>query len=354
MSKTKSYFIATFGCQMNEADSERIRAKLEKQDLIQASEIKAADLVVINSCVVRQSAENRVYGLIRNLKTETKSLKPKIVLTGCLADWALRDKSGKNLRALKRKIGPKIEIKLIEDLSPFNTAQKRTHDDIALIPISNGCNHFCSYCIVPYARGKEVYFKARKILSEVKKTIQSNHKQILLLGQNVNAWKGKRLIKTFPQLLSEIAQINNSIKISFLSSNPWDFSHQLIDVIAKHKTISKKIHLPLQSGSNRILKLMNREYTQADYLTLVKKIKTKIPEANFTTDIIIGFPTETNKDFQDTVDVCKKIGFKKAFLNKYSPRPGTLASTKYPDDIPMKVKKSRWRILEELINQSQA
>jgi len=348
----KTFYLKTFGCQLNQADSERIKAKLESQGLIQTQDSKTADLVVINSCIVRHSAENRVYGLIRNLKA--KYQKPKIILTGCLAGWALRAKNKKNLNNLKKKIGPSVEIKLIEEFVPFKISQKRTCPDTALVPISNGCNHYCSYCIVPYARGKEVYLKSEKIINDVKKAVKIGISKIMLLGQNVNAWQGQGKIKTFAQLLELVAQIQGAREISFLSSNPWDFSSELINVIAKNDNIVKKIHLPLQSGSNRILKLMNREYTKKDYLRLVAKIKSAIPEAKFTTDIIIGFPTETDQDFQDTLEVCQKVKFKKAYLNKYSPRPGTLASAKYPDDIPIKIKKARWQILEKLINQAQA
>jgi tRNA-2-methylthio-N6-dimethylallyladenosine synthase len=342
---TKTYFIRTFGCQMNEADSQRIATKLENKGYHSTKNINQADLVVINSCVVRESAENRVYGLINNLKDNNQ----KIILTGCLAGWALRDKTKKNLNKLKDRIGNKIDIKLTQDMAGFDIEQKqKENQDWAYIPISNGCNNFCSYCIVPYARGRETSRSQEEIIKDVHCALKKGNNQIMLLGQNVNSWQGKK--NGFANLLNQIAQIDGVKKLTFMSANPQDFNSQLIKVIASNPNISRQLHIPLQSGDNKILKKMNRPYTQQDYLDLISAIKKEIPKAEFTTDILIGFPGETKKAFQNTVKVCKKVGFKQAFLNKYSPRPGTVATSNYKDNIPMDEKKRRWKILEELIN----
>jgi len=343
---------------MNEADSERIATALEKKGYLRTQSIKEADLVVINSCIVRQSAENRVYGLIRNLKKRRPL--PKIILTGCLAGWALKDRSGKSKRVLREKIGSKVKIILTDKLAGFDTKPQRKKTGPAYIPISNGCSHFCSYCIVPYARGRETCRPAKEILQDVQCAIKQGFSKITLLGQNVNSWKppssGKGRSKNAPKLLGfagileKVAQIPGVKEVSFLSANPKDFSDQLITVIARNKNISREIHLPLQSGNDQILRKMNRRYTAGQYLALIKKIRNKVKGVEFTTDIIVGFPGETKKAFQETVDLCQKIGFKKAFVARYSPRPGTAAAKLYQDNISSQEKKRRWRIIDNLIN----
>lgn len=351
MKKTGAYFIKTFGCVANVADSERISTALEKKGYRLAKTVKKADLVVINSCHVRESAENRVYGLVKNYRMVND--KCQIMLTGCLAGWALRDKTGKNLKILKRKTKDQVKIILFEDLADFKVEPKRLAKT-AHIPISNGCDHFCSYCVVPYARGREKYLSARQIIDQVNRAIKQGTTNIVLLGQNVNSWEGRGEIKTFPQLLDQVAKIDKKIPVGFLSANPWNFSDQLIKVISENQNIPREIHLPVQSGDDQILKKMNRGYTAKQYLQLIERIKRSVPEATFTTDILIGFPGETKKAFQNTIKLCKAIGFNLAFLNKYSPRPGTVSSKKYPDNVPPAEKKRRWRVLEKLINQREA
>lgn len=344
---SKKYYIQTYGCQMNEADSQRIATKLENQGYQPACKIDKADLVIINSCIVRESAENRVYGLINNLKDNNQ----KIILTGCLAGWALKDKTKKNLNTLKDRIGDNIKVKLTQDLADFETEQKQNNgQDWAYIPISNGCNNFCSYCIVPYARGRETYRDKNEIIKDVHCALEKRNNRIMLLGQNVNSWQNDE--NGFANLLNEIAQIQGIEKLTFMSANPQDFNSQLIEVIANNPNISRQLHIPLQSGDDEILRKMNRPYTAKKYLDLIKEIKEKVPEAEFTTDILIGFPGETKEAFQNTIEVCKQVGFKQAFLNKYSPRPGTVAADNYKDSIPMDEKKRRWQILENLTNQT--
>ncbi len=362
----KTYFIKTYGCQLNFADSERVASALEKQGYQPAENIEEADLIVINSCIVRESAENRVYGLLNNLKPSmVNGQLSEVILTGCLAGWALRN-GRVNLNKLRKRIGDEVEIKLIEDIADFDVTPKRqpkTDPPLAegYVPISNGCNHFCSYCIVPYARGREVYRPAEDIINDVHCALKQGYKKIMLLGQNVNTWcntekhrKGKKETRnhteTFGELLNIVANIDEVEEITFMSANPRDFSDQLIEVIAENKNISREIHLPIQSGDNQILKKMNRGYTREDYLNLVKKIKKQIPEIEITTDLIVGFPGEDDKAFQNTVNLCKKVGFTRAFINKYSSRPGTAAAEKFEDSVPHPTKKKRWRILEKMIN----
>lgn len=348
----KNFFIKTFGCIQNTADSEKIKAFYLNKGYKETDEWKKADLVIINTCIVRESAENRVYGLINEIDKWNKknNKKIKIIVTGCLSGLANKDKSGKKLRQLKRDFPEVSEFLPIEKIS-FKIDPIRNKKDLALITISNGCNNFCSYCIVPYAKGREKSRKFREIIKEVDEVIKNGFKEILLIGQNVNSYgmdlnKGKGL---FPKLLEEVAK-KDLQKISFVSSNPWDFSDELIETVAKYPNIDRLLHLPLQAGDDEILKKMNRGYSGKEYLDLVKKIREKIPNVRFSTDIIIGFPGEDEKAFQKTVELCKKAKFEIAYLNKYSPRKGTVSAKLYKDEIPQSEKKRRWNILNKLIN----
>jgi tRNA-2-methylthio-N6-dimethylallyladenosine synthase len=328
----KKVYIKTFGCAQNVADSERVKAYYWEKGYEFTNDWKEADEVIINSCVVRESAENRVYGLLNSISNfKFQISKPKVILTGCLV--GVSKKQIKGVDEIK-------SIKEFETLEPIRDKKKA-----ALIPIASGCDNFCSYCIVPFARGREVSRKMEDILLEVDGAVKQGFKEVVLIGQNVNSWNENK----FYGLLEEVAK-KPIDKISFVSSNPWDFSDELIEVIAKYPNIDRLIHLPFQSGDDEILKKMNRNYTQKIYLDLVKKIKSKVKNVRFSTDIIIGFPGETEKAFQNTVDVCKKVGFEIAYLNKYSPRRGTVSAKLYKDDIPQSEKKRRWKVLEELVN----
>jgi len=297
---------------------------------VEVDNYKDADVIIINSCIVRESAENRVYGLVDNIRKKYKNNK-YIIVTGCLA-------------GISKKIKDVDEIMPIKNIS-YDIAPLRDNSEVALIPISFGCNNFCSYCIVPYARGRETSRSEAEILSEVDKVIANGYNKVLLIGQNVNSWNKDK----FFELLEKVAQ-KDLEKISFVSSNPWDFSNELIEVIAKYKNIDRLIHLPLQSGDDEILKKMNRRYTSKEYLDLVKKIKKKVKGVRFSTDIIIGFCGEDEKAFENTVKVCKKVKYEIAYLNKYSPRRGTVSAKMYKNDIPQSVKKERWVVLNNLIN----
>ncbi|MBP9817689.1 MiaB/RimO family radical SAM methylthiotransferase [Candidatus Shapirobacteria bacterium] len=349
-------YIKTFGCAQNKADSERIKAYYWEKGFETTEDWKEADEVVINTCIIRESAENRAYGLINTVNSYELRVKKKIniVVTGCLVG-ANQDKINK----LKIKFPEVDEWAAIGKFLVWEPI--RTKKGAALVSISTGCNNHCSFCIVPKARGKEVSRTMSSILSEIDNAIEQGFSEVVLIGQNVNSYgsdfggesyvhMGKKRIKSmFPTLLENVAK-KNLKKISFVSSNPWDFSDELIATIAKYPNIDRLLHLPFQAGNDEILKRMNRSYTKQEYLELVEKIKAGIKDVKFSTDIIIGFPGETDEQFEDTVDVCQKVGFDIAYLNKYSPRLGTVSAKLFKNDVSMKVKKERWVRLEELVN----
>jgi len=371
------FYIKTFGCQQNLADSERIASYYLARGFRKARSIKIASEIVINTCMVRQSAEDRVTGFVKNIAKGKARRRPKIVITGCMAGMVARDGSGKYLSVLRKRMPEVDEFLPFEEVG-FDYPALRNDLTHAWVPISNGCNNFCTYCVVPFTRGREISRPFEDIISEVKELAEKGCRQVTLLGQNVNSY-GSDLVKSskhhyrlpdgrivrpvmvkhlgryriptlFPYLLEEVCKIDGINTIKFLSSNPWDFSNELIDVIAKNPKIDRNIHLPVQSGDDKILKKMNRWYAQKEYLALVKKIKSKIKNAQISTDIIVGFPTETNKQFQNTVQLAKKVGFAYAYISKYSPRPNTAAVKAFKDNIPYAEKEHRFHMLDQLIN----
>ncbi len=402
---SQSYFIQTFGCAQNVSDSERIAAELASRGMVAAKGIDTAEHVIINTCMIREMAENRVYGAVHNLtQKKLKTGRPsKIIVTGCMVGMAVRDKSGKFLKLIKSRMPDVDEFLPIEEVG-FDHAPVRTDTQNAWVPISNGCNNFCTFCVVPFTRGREISRPYEEILHECYELARKGYKKITLLGMNVNSYgadlvvgaenvqvlrdidkryfanvtmkqlsnslkKGYKLsdgrvikpifvkhlnrlrIPTlFPYLLEDICKIDGIETIDFISSNPWDFSDKLINVIAKNKKITRNIHLPVQSGSDSVLKRMNRWYTRDDYLKLVANLKLKIKNVKLSTDIIVGFCAETEKEFLETVDLAKKAGFYKAYVAMYSDRPMTAAHKAFRDEIPHEVKKKRWKILEDLIN----
>jgi tRNA-2-methylthio-N6-dimethylallyladenosine synthase len=351
---------------MNKADSEQIAGWYEAREWKPAKSIDEADEVVINTCSVRQTAEDRVYGLINNLtKTHKKGhgKTRKIVLTGCMLRYPLK--------WLHQKMPEVDEFKKIGE---FRTGDWklaiRNSSTHAFLPIMEGCNQFCTYCVVPYARGRETSRPFNEIVCEVEELARRGYQEITLLGQNVNSY-GKDFTKEqikkikpcfndlnhwnrksslFSLLLRKLHKTPGIKKISFLTSNPWDLTDDIVEAMKLPK-IDHYLHLPVQSGDDKILTGMNRQYTAKDYLELVKKIRRQIPDIKIGTDIIVGFPGETEKQFENTVKLCKKIGFEKAYVAMYSPRLGTVAY-KLKDDVPHQEKKRRWKILEELINQT--
>lgn len=372
-----SVFIKTFGCQANKSDSERILGDYIARGYTETLNWRNADEIVLNTCSVRQSAEDRVRGFIVNLNkflVTSKRNKPKVILTGCMLHF--------NEQEIKGLLPEVDEILPIAEVG-FNQKAIRKDKKSAWVPISTGCNSFCTYCIVPYSRGRERSRPLEDIVKEVEILAKDGYETINLLGQNVNSFglekSGINLrklymdrdnfssksiptnesqyqkpqgIPPFVQLLRQISKIEGVKKITFFTSNPWDFWDELIDEIATNPKIDRFIHLPVQSGSNRILKLMNRGYTRESYLSLVARIRSKVPNVVFGTDIIVGFPTESDADFQDTVDLVKQVDFKVAFVARYSPRPGTASYKLYPDDVLAKVKKTRWEILDQIANKN--
>ncbi len=359
------YFIKTFGCQANEADSERIAAFYEGKGWKPARLISEADEIIINTCSVRESAENRVFGLVNNL-VKSRKKKQKLILTGCLVGSVKSERPRLSLRELKSKLPNIDELKTLSELIGKKMILPKQKNLIhASIPIMEGCDNFCSYCVVPYSRGRETSRPFNEIICEIEELIKRGCQEITFLGQNVNSY-GKEFTLSEIQAIQErykifdiknpfalLLWVTNSIdgikKIKFLTSNPWELTKEIIEVMKLSK-IDRYLHLPVQSGDDVVLSRMNRKYTANEYLTLVKKIRRAIPDIEIGTDIIVGFPGESEEQFQHTVDLCLKVGFVKAYISLYSPRPGT-AAFKLKDDIPHKEKRRRWKVLEDLINQ---
>lgn len=372
---SEKFFIKTFGCQQNVADSERIESFYVSRGFVRAEALEEADILILNTCVIRDKAEERVYGMVRSLTERLGDRSPRIVVTGCLIGAAAREPSGKMMKRLTSRL-PDAEFLPMEDVG-FEHVPVRAKGRSASIVISNGCNNFCAFCIVPFSRGKERSRPFADIVDEAKQAVAQGYEEVVLLGQNVNSYGADflweklkeedtyelpdgdkvkpimvkhlnrhRIPTLFPYLLESVAKISGLKKVSFISSNPWDFSEELIDVIAGHKNIDRLLHLPVQSGSNDILKKMNRWYTREEYLELIDRIWTKIPEMTFTTDIIVGFPGETRKDFEDSIDLVKRVNFAKTFIAWYSPRPGTSATKGMVDDISIEEKQGRFHELD--------
>jgi len=367
----KKYFIETFGCQMNEFDSERIAYLLDKEGYLKTDKVEESDIIIINTCAVREKAKNKLYGHIGILKS-LKISKPGLMICvgGCSAQ-NLKDEILKvfpyvdiifgthNISGLPDLIFKKSRInKSICDIK--NDGFDYILDDFknscsfkACLPISIGCNNFCSYCIVPYVRGKEISLNPVEVIKSAENLVSKGVVEITLLGQNVNSY-GKDFEKKyeFAELLDNVAQINGLKRIRFMTSHPKDLSGELIDVISKNKNIMNHIHLPLQSGSDRILKSMNRKYSKDNYLEIIKNIRTKIPDCCITTDIIVGFPGEQDSDFKETLDVVNKVRFSKAYTFLFSKREGTYAC-KLDDNTPQEEKKQWFKellLLQNLIS----
>ena len=365
------------------ADSERLRSFYESRGFAPAETLEEADVLILNTCVVRDRAEEKVYGMIKTLRARLKEKSPRIIVTGCLIGAAARVPGGRMMKRLTARLPaveglPDVEFLPLEEVG-FEYAPRRAPGKTASIVISNGCNNYCAYCIVPFSRGQERSRPLAEILDEVKKAAADGYTEVMLLGQNVNSYgadflKDKikenekytlpngesikpvmvkhlnrhRIPTLFPHLLESVARISGLAKISFISSNPWDFSDELIDVIARNENIDRLLHLPVQAGSNAVLKRMNRWYTREEYLALIDKIRARVFGARFMTDIIVGFPGETEEDFLETVDLIKRVNFEKTFIAWYSPRPGTSATKNLQDDVPIHEKKRRFSELDKV------
>ncbi|MBR3145881.1 MAG: tRNA (N6-isopentenyl adenosine(37)-C2)-methylthiotransferase MiaB [Bacilli bacterium] len=366
----KKYFIKTYGCQMNEHDSENIAALLEKLGFERVDNYLDADLVLLNTCSIRENAHNKAFGMLgrlKHLKLEKKDL--IIGLTGCMAQEAsvveeiLRDYKfvnfvcgTHNLNELPKIIDKSIESnkQQIEVYSREGDLYEglpvvRTNNYKAYVNIIYGCDKFCTYCVVPYTRGRERSRAKEDILAEVDELIKDGYKEITLLGQNVNAY-GKDLYEDYNlgDLLEEIA-LKDIPRVRFMTSHPWDFTDKMIEVIGKYKNIMPSVHLPVQSGSSKILKLMGRRYTRESYLELFHKIKDTVPGVAISTDIIVGFPGETEEDFLETMSLVEECKYDNAFTFIFSARVGTPAE-KLKDDTPLSEKEERLQRLNEVVN----
>ena len=364
-----TFFVQTFGCQMNARDSEKLRGVLELAGYA-SGDSEDADLVVYNTCTVRENANLKVYGRLGYLGSmKKKNPNKKIALCGCMMQEPdVVEKIKKSYHFVDLIFGTHNIFKFAELLVTALESERmvidlwkdtdqiveelpaeRTYSFKSGVNIMFGCNNFCSYCIVPYVRGRERSRRPEDIIAEIKSLVQDGVKEVMLLGQNVNSY-GKNLDTpvTFAQLLRQIEQIEGLERIRFMTSHPKDLSDELIEVMKHSDKICRHLHLPLQSGSSRILKQMNRKYTKEQYLELAAKLRREIPDLSLTTDIIVGFPGETEEDFQETLDVVRRVRYDSAFTFIYSRRTGTPAAA-MKDQIPEEIVKDRFQRLLTLV-----
>ncbi|MFA5060163.1 MAG: tRNA (N6-isopentenyl adenosine(37)-C2)-methylthiotransferase MiaB [Candidatus Omnitrophota bacterium] len=358
-------FLETYGCQMNEYDSELIRSILTKANYSFVKTESEADVIMLNTCAVRENAHRKVYGRIHDIRHDLNGKTPLIGILGCMAtnlrkellesrnlkiDFIAGPDSYKKLPDLIRAAGETGDKPFDLTLSEFETYSDvyptREKGVNAWIAVMRGCNNFCSFCVVPYTRGRERSRAPENVLSEVRRLADEGFKQVTLLGQNVNSYNYEG--SDFADLLDKVSTVKGIERIRFTSPHPKDFPERLLKVVAQNPKVCKHIHFPLQAGNDRILDMMIRTYTKEEYLGLVDKIRSLCPDVALTTDIIVGFPTETDSDFQDTVDVVKKVQYDAAFIFKYSVRKNTIAENKYPDDVPDAIKAERTVLLNDL------
>lgn len=366
---TKKFYIETYGCQMNVADSEVVAAILTASGFEHTQERIEADVILVNTCSVRENAEQRVRGRVQGF-SEIKKKKPKLLVAvmGCMAE-RLGEKLFEQEKNVNIVVGPDAYMDLpllIEKASRGEKAinielsETETYKDICpsridetaisgFVSIMRGCNNFCTYCIVPYTRGRERSRSPHSIVSEVIDLQRRGYKEVSLLGQNVNSYlfKDETTQVDFPALLEMVARTVPQMRIRFSTSHPKDMSDSTLEVIARNPNLCKSIHLPVQSGSNSVLKDMNRKYTREWYLERIAAIRRIIPECGISTDIFVGFHNESEEDHQQTLDLVKEVGFDLTYLFKYSERPGTMASKRLPDNVDEETKSRR---LQELID----
>ena len=371
MSKKKLY-IETYGCQMNISDSEIVGSIMADANYESTENIKEADVIFINTCSIRDNAEQRVRARLREFKS-LKKKKPDLVigLLGCMAE-RLKDKLLLEEPHVTVIAGPDAYRDLPKLMANVEEGQKavnillsssETYEDIepirldhngvsAFISIMRGCENYCSYCVVPYTRGKERSRNPQTIFDEAADLFAKGYREVTLLGQNVNSysWETEEDTFNFAGLLEKVAQIDPFLRVRFATSHPKDLSDELIDMIVRYPNICKAIHLPVQSGSSRMLAKMNRKYNRSWYLDRIASIKSRIPDCTISTDIIAGFCSETEEDHQETMSLMKEVGFDLAYMFKYSERPDTTAAKRFPDDVPEEVKGRR---LQEIIDLQQ-
>lgn len=365
MKSKKYYHLITIGCAMNKSDSERVANFLEGEGYEEKKDWLGVQLVILTTCGIRQSAEDRVYGLVNQIRKVNKEA--AVVITGCLAkrkdvmrrlvgqvDLFMPINELPNLFKLLSRAKPE-KILNLEELRELSGEKylaiipKYESEYTAYVPIGNGCDNFCSYCVVPYARGREVYRPAKEIVAEVKSLAAKGYKEIVLIAQNVNSYRSANF--DFPKLLTEIIKTPGDFWLRFSSSHPKDMSSDLIKIIGSSDKIANHLHLAVQSGDDEILKAMNRKYTANHYRKLINQIRKVRPKIAITTDVIVGFPGETKKQFKETVKLFKELKFEMAYISQYSPRPGTV-SWNMKDNVGREEKKKREKELNEIIKKT--
>ncbi|MBI5254297.1 tRNA (N6-isopentenyl adenosine(37)-C2)-methylthiotransferase MiaB [Candidatus Falkowbacteria bacterium] len=356
------YFIFTLGCQMNKSDSERIAAVFEHVNW-SAGDEKDADLIVVNACSVRQTAIDRIWGKLKLWNKWKKKRLLKIVLTGCVLPNDMKAFQGRfdfifNINELdnfSKFLGCDLDYVDYFNIQPLSGAPTSSAPYVALAPIMTGCNNFCAYCAVPYVRGREKSRLAKEILAEIETLVGQGKKHVILLGQNVNSYcapeqifcsSDNKCTHDFAKLLWEVNKIDGITRLEFSSSHPKDLHDEVIELLALPKMMNY-LHLPLQAGDNEILEKMNRKYTVEDYLKLIEKIRASRPSIHIGTDVIVGFPGETEEQFENTYKFFEEVGFDNAYISKYSPRPNSAAAL-LNDDVSKEEKSRRWNKLHEL------
>ncbi len=365
--KNLKYSIITMGCQLNENDSEKIAGMLENMGYLKIDNYKEADLVIFNTCCVRENAEERLFGKIGEIKKIKEYKNVILAIGGCMMqEKNMLEKIKRSYPFVNVVFGTHTMQNLPENIYKTIVKNEKVKDVIdidgeiyeglpikrnsqykASVTIMYGCNNFCTYCIVPYVRGRERSREPEKILEEIEGLAKEGYKEVTLLGQNVNSYVGNGEIKKFSDLLNTVCKIEGIERVNFISPHPKDFTDDVIEAIANNQKISRIIHLPLQSGNTKVLKEMNRKYTKEQYLNLVDKMKSRIQDLALSTDIIVGFPGETEEDFEDTLDVVQKVNFEQIFMFIYSKREGTVAADR-DDQIPEEIKHKRFDKLKEL------
>ena len=375
--KNPKYIILTMGCQLNENDSEKLSGMIEKMGYTNTENIEEADLIVFNTCCVRENAEDKLFGKLGEAKKIKEKRGTIIAIGGCMMqEKHIVDKLQKSYPFFDIVFGTHTLHKFPQDLYNVILNKKRIEDIIdidgeiieglpikrndnikASVTIMYGCNNFCSYCIVPYVRGRERSRKPEDIINEVRELADKGYKEITLLGQNVNSYMRNEVLEnenekitSFAKLLYAVNEIKGIERIRFISPHPKDFTEDVIQAIKKCDKVCKLIHLPLQSGSSKVLKEMNRKYTKQQYLELVEKMKKEIPNLTLSTDIIVGFPGETDEEFEDTLDVVKKVNFEQVYMFIYSRRVGTPAD-RMQNQVPEEQKHIRFEKLKKLVEE---
>ena len=361
------YYILTMGCQLNENDSEKIAGMLNEMNYHETNDMNSADIIIFNTCRVRENAEQKLFGKVGEVKKIKEKKNVILAICGCMMqEQAMLDKIKQSYKYVDIIFGTHTLQQFPEDLYKCLIKKEKVKDVVdidgevyeglpikrnnkfkASVTIMYGCDNFCTYCIVPYVRGRERSREPEEILKEIKDLASDGYKEITLLGQNVNSYKGNDIIKNFADLLEEVCKIEGIERVRFTSPHPKDFTDDVIETIANNPKICKIIHVPLQSGNTKVLKEMNRKYSKEQYLELIEKIRNRIPNVEFSTDIIVGFPGESEEEFEDTLDVVRKVNFEQIFMFIYSPRIGTIAA-KREDQVDENIKHERFTRLQKL------